>query len=146
MKPGVSTRPRASTTESLELGVSCPICWILPPAILTSAVRLGPPVPSTTMAPRIRTRRAETEGGVCAEAGAATQKMKATKLWTDIVHHVSSKTPTLGDMTTPVPARTEPGLRRVIGVRGLAAAIFNITVGAAIFVLPAHVAGGLGAA
>jgi len=39
-----------------------------------------------------------------------------------------------------------PALRRVIGVRGLAAAIFNITVGAAIFVLPAHVAGGLGAA
>jgi len=41
---------------------------------------------------------------------------------------------------------TEPALRRVIGVRGLAAAIFNITVGAAIFVLPAHVAGGLGPA
>ena len=37
-------------------------------------------------------------------------------------------------------------LDRVIGVRGLAAAIFNITVGAAIFVLPAHVAGTLGAA
>jgi basic amino acid/polyamine antiporter, APA family len=37
-------------------------------------------------------------------------------------------------------------LQRVIGVRGLAAAIFNITVGAAIFVLPAHVAGSLGAA
>lgn len=37
-------------------------------------------------------------------------------------------------------------LPRVIGVRGLAAAIFNITIGAAIFVLPAHVAGGLGAA
>jgi len=31
-------------------------------------------------------------------------------------------------------------------VRGLAAAIFNITVGAAIFVLPAHMAGSLGAA
>jgi len=41
---------------------------------------------------------------------------------------------------------TEPALRRVIGVGGLSAAIFNITVGAAIFVLPAHVAGGLGAA
>jgi len=41
---------------------------------------------------------------------------------------------------------TEPALRRVIGLRGLAAAIFNITVGAAIFVLPAHVAGTLGAA
>src|SRR5437660_12719710 len=41
---------------------------------------------------------------------------------------------------------TEPSLQRAIGVRGLAAAIFNLTVGAAIFVLPAHVAGGLGAA
>jgi amino acid transporter len=41
---------------------------------------------------------------------------------------------------------TVPALRRVIGVRGLAAAIFNITVGAAIFVLPAHMAAGLGAA
>lgn len=41
-------------------------------------------------------------------------------------------------MTTP--------LRRVIGVRGLAAAIFNITIGAAIFVLPAHMAAQLGAA
>src|SRR5256885_16086382 len=48
-------------------------------------------------------------------------------------------------MTSPVHA-TEPALRRVIGVRGLAAAIFNITVGAAIFVLPAHVAGNLAAA
>ena len=41
---------------------------------------------------------------------------------------------------------TQPTLRRVIGVRGLAAAIFNITIGAAIFVLPAHIAGSLGAA
>jgi basic amino acid/polyamine antiporter, APA family len=41
---------------------------------------------------------------------------------------------------------TEPALQRVIGMRGLAAAIFNITIGAAIFVLPAHVAGSLGAA
>src|SRR5919198_1132129 len=49
-------------------------------------------------------------------------------------------------MASPVPAATQPALRRVIGVRGLAAAIFNITVGAAIFVLPAHVAGSLGAA
>ncbi|MEP7324819.1 MAG: APC family permease [Gemmatimonadota bacterium] len=39
-----------------------------------------------------------------------------------------------------------PTLKRVIGVGGLTAAIFNITVGAAIFVLPAHVAGTLGAA
>src|SRR5258708_27520495 len=41
---------------------------------------------------------------------------------------------------------TSPSLQRVSGVRGLAAAIFNITVGAAIFVLPAHMAAGLGAA
>src|SRR5437667_8134681 len=49
-------------------------------------------------------------------------------------------------MTSPVPVGTEPTLRRVIGMRGLAAAIFNITIGAAIFVLPAHMAAGLGAA
>ena len=41
---------------------------------------------------------------------------------------------------------TTPALQRVIGPAGLAAAIFNITVGAAIFVLPAVVAGDLGAA
>jgi basic amino acid/polyamine antiporter, APA family len=41
---------------------------------------------------------------------------------------------------------TGPALQRVIGVRGLAAAIFNITIGAAIFVLPAHMAASLGAA
>jgi amino acid transporter len=46
-------------------------------------------------------------------------------------------------MTSPT---ASPTLQRVIGVWGLAAAIFNITVGAAIFVLPAHVAGPLGAA
>ena len=39
-----------------------------------------------------------------------------------------------------------PALRRVIGVRGLAAAVFNITIGAAIFVLPANMAASLGAA
>jgi len=39
-----------------------------------------------------------------------------------------------------------PALQRVIGTGGLAAAIFNITVGAGIFVLPAHAAGQLGAA
>src|SRR2546428_1189274 len=49
-------------------------------------------------------------------------------------------------MASPAPPTHEPALRRVIGVRGLAAAIFNITVGAAIFVLPAHMAAGLGAA
>ena len=47
-------------------------------------------------------------------------------------------------MTSPV--TTQPALPRVIGVRGLAAAIFNITIGAAIFVLPALMAAGLGAA
>jgi amino acid transporter len=41
---------------------------------------------------------------------------------------------------------TSPTLHRVIGTGGLAAAIFNITIGAAIFVLPAFVAGNLGAA
>jgi amino acid transporter len=49
-------------------------------------------------------------------------------------------------MASPAPPTHEPALRRVIGVRGLAAAIFNITIGAAIFVLPAHMAAGLGAA
>jgi basic amino acid/polyamine antiporter, APA family len=49
-------------------------------------------------------------------------------------------------MTAPVAATTQPALRRVIGVGGLAAAVFNITVGAAIFVLPAHIAASLGAA
>lgn len=49
-------------------------------------------------------------------------------------------------MTSPVRATTEPALRRVIGVPGLAAAIFNITIGAAIFVLPAHMAASLGTA
>ena len=46
----------------------------------------------------------------------------------------------------PVPPPAAPALQRVIGTRGLAAAIFNITVGAGIFVLPAHAAGQLGAA
>src|SRR5467141_2187567 len=49
-------------------------------------------------------------------------------------------------MASPAPPTHEPGLRRVIGTGGLAAAIFNITIGAAIFVLPAHMAAGLGAA
>ena len=40
----------------------------------------------------------------------------------------------------------QPSLPRVIGVRGLAAAIFNITVGAGIFVLPAYAAARIGAA
>jgi hypothetical protein len=44
------------------------------------------------------------------------------------------------------PATDRPSLQRVIGGLGLSAAIFNITVGAAIFVLPAHVAGSLSAA
>ena len=41
---------------------------------------------------------------------------------------------------------TSPVLHRVIGIGGLAAAIFNITIGAAIFVLPAYMASQLGAA
>ena len=45
-----------------------------------------------------------------------------------------------------VPPPAAAALQRVIGTRGLAAAIFNITVGAGIFVLPAHAAGQLGAA
>lgn len=45
-----------------------------------------------------------------------------------------------------MPPSSQPSLQRVIGVRGLAAAIFNITVGAGIFVLPAHAAGLLGSA
>jgi len=45
-----------------------------------------------------------------------------------------------------MPPSAAPALQRVIGTRGLAAAIFNITVGAGIFVLPAHAAGQLGAA
>ena len=45
-----------------------------------------------------------------------------------------------------MPVIDQPSLQRVIGVRGLAAAIFNITVGAAIFVLPAHIASSLGPA
>lgn len=45
-----------------------------------------------------------------------------------------------------MPPSNQPSLQRVIGVRGLAAAIFNITVGAGIFVLPAHAAGLLGSA
>lgn len=45
-----------------------------------------------------------------------------------------------------MPDTAQPSLQRVIGVRGLAAAIFNITVGAGIFVLPAHAAAQIGAA
>ena len=49
-------------------------------------------------------------------------------------------------MNPPVTPSAAPALQRVIGTSGLAAAIFNITVGAGIFVLPAHAAGQLGAA
>ena len=45
-----------------------------------------------------------------------------------------------------MPPSAAPALQRVIGTSGLAAAIFNITVGAGIFGLPAHAAGQLGAA
>jgi len=41
---------------------------------------------------------------------------------------------------------TESGLKRELGVRRLAAAIVNVTIGAGIFVLPATVAAGLGTA
>ncbi len=43
-------------------------------------------------------------------------------------------------------ARNDMGLVRAIGVRDLTASIVNVTIGAGIFVLPAFVAGGLGAA
>src|SRR5438874_3256115 len=49
-------------------------------------------------------------------------------------------------MVSPASPPHETALRRVIGTRGLAAAVFNITVGAAIFVLPAHMAASLGPA
>jgi APA family basic amino acid/polyamine antiporter len=42
--------------------------------------------------------------------------------------------------------RSEAGLVRALGVRDLTASIVNVTVGAGIFVLPAVVSGGLGAA
>jgi APA family basic amino acid/polyamine antiporter len=44
------------------------------------------------------------------------------------------------------PEPSEPGLVRAIGLRQLTASIINVTVGAGIFVLPATVAAGLGAA
>ncbi|HVE78513.1 MAG TPA: APC family permease [Gemmatimonadaceae bacterium] len=46
----------------------------------------------------------------------------------------------------PQPHATESALVRAIGVRGLAAGIFNVTIGGGIFVLPAVVAGDLGSA
>ena len=49
-------------------------------------------------------------------------------------------------MTTPAAGRPEQTLVRELGVRALSAHIFNITIGGGIFVLPALVAGGLGAA
>ncbi|HEX3385319.1 MAG TPA: amino acid permease, partial [Mucilaginibacter sp.] len=45
-----------------------------------------------------------------------------------------------------MPAQTKEGLKRVIGARGLAANIVNITVGAGIYVLPAIVAMQVGTA
>lgn len=56
------------------------------------------------------------------------------------------ETPQRRNLIAAMSDQTQPGLRRVIGVRGLAAAIFNITVGAGIFVLPAHASAQLGAA
>jgi APA family basic amino acid/polyamine antiporter len=49
-------------------------------------------------------------------------------------------------MTSPAVASPEASLVRALGVRQLAASIVNVTVGAGIFVLPAAVAAGLGAA
>jgi APA family basic amino acid/polyamine antiporter len=49
-------------------------------------------------------------------------------------------------MTSPATASPEASLVRALGVRQLAASIVNVTVGAGIFVLPAAVAAGLGAA
>jgi basic amino acid/polyamine antiporter, APA family len=49
-------------------------------------------------------------------------------------------------MTAPASASPEASLVRALGVRQLAASIVNVTVGAGIFVLPAAVAAGLGAA
>jgi amino acid transporter len=48
-------------------------------------------------------------------------------------------------MSRGLPAK-DPALVRALGVRGLAASVVNATVGAGIFVLPALVSGGLGAA
>src|SRR5260370_7942420 len=49
-------------------------------------------------------------------------------------------------MPALMPPTATPTLPRVVGGRGLAAAIFNLPVGAAIFVLPAPMASSLGAA
>ena len=49
-------------------------------------------------------------------------------------------------MTSPAGPSPEASLLRALGVRQLAASIVNVTVGAGIFVLPAAVAAGLGAA
>ena len=49
-------------------------------------------------------------------------------------------------MTSPAAPSPEASLVRALGVRQLAASIVNVTVGAGIFVLPAAVAAGLGAA
>jgi amino acid transporter len=49
-------------------------------------------------------------------------------------------------MTSPAGPSPEASLVRALGVRQLAASIVNVTVGAGIFVLPAAVASGLGAA
>src|SRR3972149_11538836 len=47
---------------------------------------------------------------------------------------------------TAIGQRTDTGLGRAIGVRVLTASIINATIGAGIFVLPAMVSAGLGAA
>src|SRR5690348_7673811 len=49
--PGVTSAPSASMVRFASPS-PCPIATIFPFAIATSAVRVGPPVPSTTVPPR----------------------------------------------------------------------------------------------
>lgn len=49
-------------------------------------------------------------------------------------------------MNTPAASNAERGLERALGVRALAATTFNVMIGSGIFVLPAIVAGMMGAA
>src|SRR5580704_16533519 len=51
MNPGATTQPEASSSRSPCR--SGPISWISPAVIATSATRPGPPLPSTTVPPRI---------------------------------------------------------------------------------------------
>src|SRR5947207_14874911 len=51
MKPGATAQPDASSSRSPTR--FCPISWITPSAIATSATRPGAPLPSTTAPPRM---------------------------------------------------------------------------------------------